>query len=132
MLRPLREVMAPFSLLGHKANNLALGSLSACYKGFRVSALRTDSSQHSGPFAGVFQRKRLSPPLRACCRHELNLFRLVEFRSSRSSPSSTSITSITNVNCLKTVSGTGFCLFRTGFLHTERMQDIRGVSGISI
>src|SRR5947208_12643435 len=61
----------------------------------------------------IVSRFFLACAVKCCCRHELNLFRLVEFRSSRSSPSSTSITSITNVNCLKTVSGTGFCLFRT-------------------
>src|SRR2546421_12653260 len=53
------------------------------------------------------------------CRHKLNLFRLVEFRSSRSSPravhhhhqhlSHLSQTSIVS----STVSGTGYCLFRT-------------------
>jgi hypothetical protein len=30
------------------------------------------------------------------------------------------------------VSGIGICLFRTGSVHSERMQDIRGVSGESL
>src|SRR5947207_11005013 len=95
----------------------------------------------------------LSPePASSCCRHELNLFRLSGIQVE---PFITTINihhiSQTSI-VLGTVSGTGFYLFRTdnvssgrisslpdgyylfrtGSVHTERMLDIRGVSGVSI
>src|SRR5437868_1663979 len=60
----------------------------------------------------------------------------------RSSPPSTSITiyhihhkrpsSRTSFQALDTVYPDGYCLFRTDSVLSERMQDIRGVPGVSI
>jgi hypothetical protein len=60
-------VIAFFSLLKYQVNNLTLKSLFACYNNFRVNAPKNGLQLIfwiTLPFAGAFQRKKLSPSLR--------------------------------------------------------------------